>query len=54
MIQNNSIGSESLRTHTIMMVLVVVGQKMAIAISNSFYVVFCPILAPKPNLIKIG
>ena len=32
----------------------VVGQKMTIAISNSFYVVFCPILAPIPNFIQIG
>ena len=30
-----------------------VGQKMAVAISNSFYVVFCPILAPIPNFIQI-
>ena len=31
-----------------------VGQKMALAISNSFYVVPCPILAPIPNFIQIG
>ena len=31
-----------------------VSQKIAVVISNSFYVVFSPILAPKPNLIKIG
>ncbi len=31
-----------------------VGQKIAVAISNSFRVVFSPILAPNPNLIKIG
>ena len=29
------------------------GLKMAVALSNSFYVVFCPILAPVPNFIKI-
>ena len=31
-----------------------VSQKIAVVISNSFYVVFSTILAPKPNLIKIG
>ena len=29
-------------------------RKIAIVISNSFNVLFSPILAPKPNLIKIG
>ena len=29
-------------------------EKMAVAVSNSFYVVFYPILAPIPNFIKIG
>ncbi len=41
-------------TYKIMMVLVVVGKKIAVAISNSFYVVFGPILAPIPNFIQIG
>ena len=31
-----------------------VGQKMVVGISNSFYVVFAPILAPIPNFIQIG
>ena len=31
-----------------------VSQKIAVVISNSFYVVFSSILAPKLNLIKIG
>ena len=31
-----------------------VGQKMVVGISNSFYVVFGPILAPIPNFIQIG
>ena len=31
-----------------------VGQKMTVAISNSFYVVFSPILAPIPNFIQIA
>ena len=31
-----------------------VGQKMVVAISNSFYVVFGPRLAPIPNFIEIG
>ena len=31
-----------------------VGEKIVVAISNSFYVVFEPILAPKPNFIQIG
>ena len=30
-----------------------VGQKMVVGISNSFYVVFGPLLAPLPNFIKI-
>ena len=29
------------------------GEKMAVAVSNSFYVVFYPILAPIPNFIQI-
>ena len=31
-----------------------VSQKIAVFISNSLYVDFSPISAPKPNLIKIG
>ena len=31
-----------------------VGQKMVVGISNSFYVVFGPLLAPMPNFIQIG
>ena len=31
-----------------------VGRKMAVGISNSFYVVFAPLLAPIPNFIQIG
>ena len=31
-----------------------VGQKMVVGISNSFYVVFAPLLAPIPNFIQIG
>ena len=31
-----------------------VGQKMVVAILNSFYIIFLPFLAPKPNFIKIG
>merc|ERR1712240_401226 len=31
-----------------------VGQKMVGGISNSFYVVFAPLLAPLPNFIQIG
>ena len=34
--------------------VVVVGQKIAVAISNSFYVVFCPIVVHIPNFIQIG
>ena len=30
-----------------------VGQKMVVGISNSFYVVFAPLLAPIPNFIQI-
>jgi len=31
-----------------------VGQKMVVGISNTFYVVFGPLLAPIPNFIEIG
>ena len=31
-----------------------VGRKMVVGISNSFYVVFAPLLAPIPNFIQIG
>ena len=31
-----------------------VGRKMIVGISNSFYVVFAPLLAPIPNFIQIG
>ena len=31
-----------------------VGQKMVVSISNSFYLVFSPCLAPLPNFIQIG
>ena len=31
-----------------------VGQKMVVAISNSFHVVFAPLLAPTSNFIQIG
>jgi len=31
-----------------------VGRKMVVGISNSFYVVFAPSLAPIPNFIQIG
>ena len=31
-----------------------VGQNMVVGISNSFYVVFAPLLAPIPNFIQIG
>ena len=31
-----------------------VGQKMVVGISNSFYLVFAPFLAPMPNFIQIG
>ena len=31
-----------------------VGRKMGVGISNSFYVVFGPLLAPIPNFIQIG
>ena len=31
-----------------------VGRKMVVGISNSFYVVFAPLLAPVPNFIQIG
>ena len=31
-----------------------VGEKMVVGISNSFYVVFGPLLAPIPNFIQIG
>ena len=31
-----------------------VGQKMVVGISNSFYVVFGQLLAPTPNFIQIG
>ena len=31
-----------------------VGRKMVVGISNSFYVVFAPLLAPKKNFIQIG
>ena len=51
MIQNNSIGSEWLRTHKTMMVLIVVVQKMVVAISNTFYVILCPILV---HILKPG
>ena len=37
MIENNFIGLEWLRTHKIMMVLVVVGKKIAVAISMLFF-----------------
>ena len=30
------------------------GEKMAVAVSNSFYVVFEPLLVPIPNFIQIG
>ena len=33
---------------------VVVNQKIAVAISNSFYVVFCLIVVHIPNFIQIG
>ena len=29
-------------------------EKMAVAVSNTFYVIFYPILAPIPNFIQIG
>ena len=32
----------------------VVGQKIAVATSNSIYILFGPILAPIPNFIQIG
>ena len=32
----------------------VVGQKMAVVISNAFYIVIGPSLAPVPNFIQIG
>ena len=31
-----------------------VGQKMVVGISNSFYVVFATLLSPIPNFIQIG
>ena len=31
-----------------------VGRKMAMGISNSFYAVIAPLLAPVPNFIQIG
>ena len=31
-----------------------VGRKMVVGISNSFYVVLAPLLAPIPNFIQIG
>ena len=31
-----------------------VGRKMVVGISTSFYVVFAPLLAPIPNFIQIG
>ena len=35
-----------LKIHKIMTAIVVVGQNIPMAISNSFYIVLCPILAP--------
>ena len=29
-------------------------KKMAVAISNLFYVLFCPMIAPVPNFFKIA
>ena len=31
-----------------------IGRKMVVGISNSFYIVFGPLLAPIPNFIQIG
>ena len=30
------------------------GYKIAIAVSNSFYVMYCPLFTPVPNFIQIG
>ena len=54
MIQNISIGSEWLRTHKTMMVLVVDGKKIFVAISNSFYIVLCSMLVHIPNTHQIS